>query len=1015
MAQTQDPNPAQGAAYQALEEENRVLRQRLSGDSAAPDLRLLRLTETLRQENLRLAAESQDLGAKNIELVFQVEELEQRVQETQASADLAGQALEAARQEAAKALQERDQARNLGQEQVQAERQRLEAELAARLQEVARSGQARAEALEGELAQSQARAEALEGELAQSRTRAEALEGELAQSQARAEALEGELAQGQARAEALEGELAQSRTRAEALEGELAQSRTRAEALEGELAEAGVARDEAMQRDQVAARELAAAREDLEQRGRRLEQLEGLLAEAERRASEAALAEEENGRLKDQVEAATARAESLEATLKQLQEQFFQRIEEQRQVAAAPMDPAGPPDQALSRFLESLLGSSGPHLVARVYARCRVDQASRQPQELERVLHSLEETAARLLSTDEQRARLSEGLGRLRASLLGPAEAPAAPPEATPAPAAETPAAPPEATPAPAAEAPAAPPEATPAPAAETPAAPPEATPAPAAETPAAPPEATPAPAAEAPADIPLHLGSQDDTVFHDVTEPALLKQIEEGNKLLALEKFDQSWDVFQKLAQEHPQALPILEGLFYNYVDSCCWVEAAKIGRRILYAELDGPRRGRFVKALHAALIEAFKAVRDAGERKLLLMNLAELHLDDPAQTRDFLGKARQIPGRTPADSRIDYYMMRLQEKDPAEQLRSVLGALEGVTERLDLFDGLDGSTSQAANRTLRPAAKVVLALVRQGRQAAAAAQEEGGERVAPWEPDPNLVDEEHDEGADLVLEFLLNQLLPRAHVAIPFPDPTFSALLDRSEPVPTGWKPAEVLDRLNWRLFRTRDMQARLYRGDEPFWLKATPEPVGQVLFHPDVAGLPVSEQQGLALRALFHLHHRHLHVLRASEILDAPLRCRLLGLTRDVVQDSGTDVSDWIEREIDALDPGRPDLAAALDEMLDRLYNHCLREEFLILKDFLVPGKLFAARLEGSADRFVARLVGVAEASYGIARQKVGRTPLFERLEKEGFQALYAPPLHEHRALRLRLQRLWLHCLC
>ncbi len=1012
MAQTQDPNPAQGAAYQALEEENRVLRQRLSGDSAAPDLRLLRLTETLRQENLRLAAESQDLGAKNIELVFQVEELEQRVQETQASADLAGQALEAARQEAAKALQERDQARNLGQEQVQAERQRLEAELAARLQEVARSGQARAEALEGELAQSQARAEALEGELAQSRTRAEALEGELAQSQARAEALEGELAQGQARAEALEGELAQSRTRAEALEGELAQSqaraealegelaqgqaraealegelaqsrtraealegelaqsRTRAEALEGELAEAGVARDEAMQRDQVAARELAAAREDLEQRGRRLEQLEGLLAEAERRASEAALAEEENGRLKDQVEAATARAESLEATLKQLQEQFFQRIEEQRQVAAAPMDPAGPPDQALSRFLESLLGSSGPHLVARVYARCRVDQASRQPQELERVLHSLEETAARLLSTDEQRARLSEGLGRLRASLLGPAEAPAAPPEATPAPAAETP---------------------------------------------AAPPEATPAPAAEAPADIPLHLGSQDDTVFHDVTEPALLKQIEEGNKLLALEKFDQSWDVFQKLAQEHPQALPILEGLFYNYVDSCCWVEAAKIGRRILYAELDGPRRGRFVKALHAALIEAFKAVRDAGERKLLLMNLAELHLDDPAQTRDFLGKARQIPGRTPADSRIDYYMMRLQEKDPAEQLRSVLGALEGVTERLDLFDGLDGSTSQAANRTLRPAAKVVLALVRQGRQAAAAAQEEGGERVAPWEPDPNLVDEEHDEGADLVLEFLLNQLLPRAHVAIPFPDPTFSALLDRSEPVPTGWKPAEVLDRLNWRLFRTRDMQARLYRGDEPFWLKATPEPVGQVLFHPDVAGLPVSEQQGLALRALFHLHHRHLHVLRASEILDAPLRCRLLGLTRDVVQDSGTDVSDWIEREIDALDPGRPDLAAALDEMLDRLYNHCLREEFLILKDFLVPGKLFAARLEGSADRFVARLVGVAEASYGIARQKVGRTPLFERLEKEGFQALYAPPLHEHRALRLRLQRLWLHCLC
>jgi len=511
-----------------------------------------------------------------------------------------------------------------------------------------------------------------------------------------------------------------------------------------------------------------------------------------------------------------------------------------------------------------------------------------------------------------------------------------------------------------------------------------------------------------------LPLGVGQGSEFHGVTDPDLLKAIEEGNKLLSLEKFDQSWDIFQRLAQEHPQALPVLEGLFYNYVDSCCWVEAAGIGRRILYVELEGPGRARFVKAMHATLIERLKAVRDAGERKILLLNLAELHLDDPAQARDFLGRARQIPGRTPADARADYYLAHLQAEEPTEQLRSALGALEGVADRLDLYECLDGATSQTTHRTLRPAAKVVLALVRRGRQQAAAAEEEGGERVAPGDPDPNLVDEEHDEAADLVQEFVLNQLLPRARVTIPFPAPAFSALQEQAEPVPAGWKPAEFLDRLNWRLFRKHDVQALLYRGQEPFWLRVTPEPAPQVLFHPDVAGLPASEQQGLALRALFHLHHRHLHVLRASEVLDAPLRCRLVGLTRDVVQDSATDVSDWLEKEIDGLDPGRPDLDGALEDLLDRLYNQCLREEFQILKDFLVPGRLFSARLEGSADRFVARLVGVTEASYGIARLEVGRGPLFQRLETEGFQALYAAPWQENRNLRLRLQRLWLHCL-
>ncbi len=950
MAQNQDSNPARDTVCQALEEENRVLRQRLAGETSGLDLRLLRLTETLRQENLRLAGESEALGTKNIELVFQVEELEQQIQHSRAAAD---QALE----QATKALQERDRALEQGRQATEelAERARSEAQNADRLEELARS------------------------------------------------------------------------------------SRADAQRLEAELARAVAEREQALEHGRQATEELAGRHREAERQGQLLEELQAELSQVrgtvDTKSLEAARAGELAARLQGELDAATARARELEATLERVQEQFLQRVEAQAapEVAAPTTETPGPPDAVLSRLLASLLGPSGQHLVARVYARCQVDRASLDPQEIERVLQSLEETAARLLSTPDHVERLRQGLERLRAWLASPspAEAPPAMPEAAPAPVeGAAPEAAPAAAPEPAASEPTAPllveaaPEALPAaaqePTASEPTAPPvvEAASEPtAADQEPAVPEPMPTPAEDARQMAPggiRPLGNGQKAEFHGVTDPALRKQIEEGNKLLSLEKFDQSWDIFQKLAGEHPQALPVLEGLFYNYVDSGCWVEAAEVGRRILYVELEGPGRARFVKAMHATLLERFKAVRDAGERKLLLLQLAELHLDDPVQAVDLLDKARQIPGRTPADARVDYYLARLEAGGPDGQLRSALGALEEVSERLDLFDCLDRATAEAAHRPLRPAAQVVLALVRGGRQQAAAAEVAGGDRVAAGEPDPNLVDEEHDEAADLVQEFVLNQLLPRAQVAIPFPDPTFSALLEQSEPVPAGWKPAEYLERLNWRVFRNKNVQARLYRGPEPFWLRVTPEPAPQVLFHPDVAGLPASEQQGLALRALFHLHHRHLHVLRASELLDPALRCRLLGLTRDVVQDSGTDVSDWIEREIDSLDPARPDLAAALDGLLDRLYNHCLREEFLVLRDLLVPGRLFAARLEGSADRFVSRLVGVTEASYGIARLEVGRTPLFARLESEGFQALYSPPRQEERDLRLRLQRLWLRCL-
>jgi len=943
-----------------------------SGTLGPAELRLMGLVETLRGENRRLAAEVEGLGTKNIELVFQVQESEQSLGQAREHLEESGREGARVRAEMQEAL---TRAEDLG--------RALEA--------------SRQQAL-----QDQGRVAELEGLLGEARARLDDLV-------AREADFEGQIQRLSERLEALEEELRRSRSRQEELEAEALRL---AHELEGEQT-----------RREQAEIESRGLKTDLAEHSRRLEESRSELADARLSAGnlEAQLAEilQERATLEAACQAAATRSEALEQTLRQVREQFLQKVEPPTRPESRPADSQASPDRAVADLMESLLGSTGPVLVRRVYARCEVDPASRDPQAHLRVLLSLEETASRLVTTPEKRERLALELERLRATLSDRAEAS----ESLPEPSVETPpvaAAPPE--------------QVTPdlvEPVVEEtiPNVPegsghPVDVPHEEATTLAAegsrelceeaPPEEAEPGSDSAPTPR-RTLGAEDDELpFRRASDPALRARIEEGMKLVALEKFDNAWDIFQELSQEHPDVLEIQEGLFYNYFGSFCFNEALEIGRRILAEELESPGAARFVKAMHTVLIERLKAVRDAAERKRLFLNLAEIHLDDPPQALEFLTRARQIPGRGPLDARLHHYRLHLQAGDAAEQFRDVLGALEGLADRPELFDHLDRVSGQERNRAIRPGARVVLALVRQGREAAVQAEKEGGERVAAVDLDPNLVEEEHDDQADQIVEFLLNRLLPRGEVAVSFPDPEFSALLADSQPAPAGWKPAELLDRLAWRLFRRKNVRAHLYSGGEPFWVRAVPEPTPQVLFHPEVATLPAAEQQGLVLRALFHLHHRHIHLQRAAELLDNPTRCRLLGLTRDVVQETGTDVSDSLEREIDSLDPERPDLDLWLDQMLGRLYDHCLREEFLILRDFFKPGRLFRARLEGSADRFVARLVGLTAASYGIARTELGRTPVFEEVEQQGFQTLYRPPLPIWRPQRARLQRLWVSAL-
>ena len=85
-----------------------------------------------------------------------------------------------------------------------------------------------------------------------------------------------------------------------------------------------------------------------------------------------------------------------------------------------------------------------------------------------------------------------------------------------------------------------------------------------------------------------------------------------------------------------------------------------------------------------------------------------------------------------------------------------------------------------------------------------------------------PALIEEIHDDQADEIIEFLLNQLFVKADLVIPDPPQRSRQLLIDSASIPYGFAPASTLDRINRRLFKFRDYDTLYYKGKDKFWME-------------------------------------------------------------------------------------------------------------------------------------------------------------------------------------------------
>lgn len=472
--------------------------------------------------------------------------------------------------------------------------------------------------------------------------------------------------------------------------------------------------------------------------------------------------------------------------------------------------------------------------------------------------------------------------------------------------------------------------------------------------------------------------------------------RVAEGMKLLGLEKHEDSFDLFTDLAARHGDVPEVQAGLFYNYAAMFCWLEAYQVGRQLVPTLASDER---FVASMKAVLKERIAATRNLTERKRLTLELGELLLERPAEALDQLLRAATMPDPIREGARIDFYLLRLLAETREDRLPHLLRALEGVAESLEPFDHLAALVGESRHKGLAPRARTVLALLRHGRGPAAEAEAEAPAQAASL--DPSSLKAALDPKVEETLSFLLDRLLPRAGMDGDFPPPP------ASEEAPSEWAPALAVRRLDRQVFGMPALSVRRRLDGGGPLVEVFPGHAPMVLLSPALEGLEEEEIRFLAARALFRLHRRHAELAARAQALEGATRARLARQAVSLLQASGTEVSHTLAAEVAAL--GGVEEPARLAELLDRLYEHCLREEFRIVRTFVSEEQPFSALLDREADRFAASVSGLVPASGAALREGLEAGEAGKLLEG-GLESLYRPPLPQTRALRLRLQNLW-----
>ena len=512
----------------------------------------------------------------------------------------------------------------------------------------------------------------------------------------------------------------------------------------------------------------------------------------------------------------------------------------------------------------------------------------------------------------------------------------------------------------------------------------------------------------------PLELLPQFSEDIHFVASDDLqiINEVKAGLELSENGEYDLALAKFARLLKQDSYILQPNLAILHNYVNMARWEDAYKAGLPLLYDAFGTDYWESYVRDMAQAVINKMPVDKSEIDIKKLLFVLALLCAKYPVTARKFLRLADAISEKCPDEAALHYYLLKVGVTSAS--IDNTVEALQEITTCPELFDELFEQAKDPINKKYKPVLDMIEALYLSSKDEAKNIEDSIDSLVplGPVQISPADIERYHSKAtADKVVEFMLNKLFPEAGFEpTAWPD-RFNGIVEEAKLIPFNFKPAELFERFNARIFKFANVELRYYDGQEQFFIKAFNFEKGKIfILHAKMAELTSAEQQFIILRKCFQLYHNHTQLWYSRLSLDDTMMCKLLETVVKMCIESGIEAAEPWLKVVGNYDADTPNLYRKISETITRLYRMTDYEPFLILKEFLFARRPFTSVLDGDANRFAAKAVGITEASYGLARLFAGMRSDYNILAQDGFCALYADLQTKDEFLRKSLQLLW-----
>lgn len=427
-----------------------------------------------------------------------------------------------------------------------------------------------------------------------------------------------------------------------------------------------------------------------------------------------------------------------------------------------------------------------------------------------------------------------------------------------------------------------------------------------------------------------------------------------------------------------YPHSLEAAELHFHSLAGLRRYAEALELGRRLAPACRSDEA---FVEAFTRLLEDP--PCKSAQERKQVLLDLVELHLEDTQRALGYLRRAELLPDRCAGCERLDFHAVSLLAGG-REDRRPYLLAYMGWLDRPEVFEHLWQVYNEPRSPHEASAARAIVALGKVSRKLAENSEKQA-RLLARATPATLEGPGEVEEAA--CIRFL-DTLFQKAGLGSARPSDDFLRRLENGHTPEPGW-----LSLPDPALYGLAGAQVARYAGSERFLVDSHCDDSGQatLVVHSSLALLPEAEQAFLLHRALYQLARGH-----------AALRHRRANLSRGQARRLVQACRSWLGEHC-------PELPEASSDPLYDLRSLCLAtrsQEAGYLLEFLTHDHPFPDQLDRPADHHARCQSSLTGASYALLRERAPE--LLAQVEREGFRVLYDRP--QLADLRLRLQRLW-----